>query len=58
MDLGKRIAYTVSGQKVTLTFEHGEAEIRAVAPGIVNVFRGLESREHTSGLLKGTRSRR
>ncbi len=55
MDLGKRIAYTVSGQKVTLTFEHGEAEIRAVAPGIVNVFRGLESREHTSRAIEGNR---
>ncbi|MDE7224574.1 MAG: DUF4968 domain-containing protein, partial [Acetatifactor sp.] len=52
MNLGKRKEYTVSGQKVTLVFEQGRAEIRAVTPEIINVFCGLESQEHNSKAIE------
>ncbi|MDE5748331.1 MAG: glycoside hydrolase family 31 protein [Acetatifactor sp.] len=53
MNLGRRKSYQVSGQKVTLAFEQGEAEIWAVAPEIINVFCGLESRGHDSKAIEG-----
>lgn len=53
MNLGKRKGYTVTGQKVTLEFEQGTAEIWAVAPKIINVFCGLESSEHDSKAIEG-----
>ena len=53
MNLGKRKGYTVSGQKVRLAFEQGEAEIWAVTPEIINVFCGLESGEHNSKAIEG-----
>ncbi len=55
MDLGKRKGYTVSEQKVILSFEHGEAEIWAVTSKIINVFCGLESREHDSRAIEENR---
>lgn len=53
MNLGKRKSYEVSGQEVTLTFERGEAKVRAITPWIVNVFYGLESREQDSKAIEG-----
>lgn len=53
MNLGKRKGYAVKGQKVTLAFEQGTAEIWAVTPKIINVFCGLESSEHDSKAIEG-----
>lgn len=53
MNLGRRKSYDVSRQEVTLTFERGEACIRVIAPRIINVFCGLESREHDSKAIEG-----
>ena len=52
MNLGKRKSYEVSGQEVALTFERGEAKVRAITPWIVNVFYGLESREQDSKAIE------
>lgn len=55
MNLGKRKGYRVEGQKVILTFEQGEAWIRAVTPEIINVFCGLEGKEQRSQAIEGNK---
>lgn len=43
MNLGIRKSYSVSGQKVQLTFEKGDARIEIISDKIIHVFRGLET---------------
>lgn len=55
MNLGKKTGYSVKGQRITVSFEQGEAEIWAVTPEIINVFCALEDGERTSKAIEGER---
>lgn len=55
MKLGKRTGYSVVEQRITVSFEQGEAEIWAVTPEIINVFCALEDGERTSKAIEGER---
>lgn len=53
MNYGKLHDYRVSGQKVTLQFAEREAVIEVITPEIINVFCGLEDKEHRSKAIEG-----
>ena len=57
MNFGALKTYTVSGQRVELQFEGGEARIELIAPGVVNVFVPLASPDHRSKAIEGGRTR-
>ncbi len=53
MKFGKLTGYQLSGQKLLLDFEGQAASVEAVAPGIINVFCGLETSDHRSKAIEG-----
>ena len=57
MDFGALKTYSVSGQRVELQFEGGEARIELIAPGVVNVFLPLASPDHRSKAIEGDKTR-
>ena len=55
MKFGKLTGYQLSGQKLLLDFEGQAASVEAVAPGIINVFCGLETSDHRSKAIEGNK---
>ena len=57
MEFGALKTHTISGQRINLQFEGGEARVELVAPGIVNVFAPLASPDHRSKAIEGDKTR-
>lgn len=56
--LGKRMGYQIEGQKVSFTFEMGQAFVEVIRDDIINVFVPFQEKDHCSKAIEGDKRQR